>query len=316
MHLQLDESNDIRFSRLSTSDGLSHTRATSIVQDQQGFMWFGTSHGLDRYDGYTYKVFLHDPALKDSLSCVYIRALFMNRAGTLWVGCDRSVEKYDAATETFEHYFLGNPAANSSPAFVFSINEDREGTLWVSTADGLYRLDPSTGRIARFAHDPANPSSLSSNNVYLAGEDRESRFWVSDGGDIEEMDRRTGRVIRRIAIEHSDPRAVLFYEDHFGTFWITYVLQGQETGLAVLDRKTNLPVRSLKTSQLIGLAHTFRYAFFRSLVAPSQTLRSAPGVWTFSAMSQNAAHKSLGANCADGTSRGSADVHPRRGWRA
>jgi ligand-binding sensor domain-containing protein len=243
VHLQADESNDLRFSRLSTADGLSHTRATSIVQDRQGFMWFGTAHGLNRYDGYTYKLFLHDPARKSSVSCVYIRALFMNRAGTLWVGCDRSVERYDPASETFEHYFLGNPAANSSPVVVFSINEDREGTLWVSTADGLYRIDPATGRIGRFAHDPANPSSLSSNNVYFAGEDRESRFWVSDGGAIEELDRRTGRIVRRIAIEHSDPRAVLFYEDHFGTFWITYVLQGRETGLAVLDRKTNLLTR-------------------------------------------------------------------------
>lgn len=240
VHLQVTEANDIRFSRLSTADGLSQTRATSIVQDKHGFMWFGTGYGLNRYDGYSYKVFLHDPARNDSLGCVYIRALFVDRAGTLWVGCDRSVERYDASTETFRHYPLGNSKANSSPAFVFSINEDRQGTLWVSTAaDGLYRLNPQTGEIARFGHDPANPWSLSSNDVNITGEDRESRFWVSDGGNIEEFDRSSGRVIQRVRVGSSAPRAVLFYEDHFGTFWIMYVLQGQDSGLAVLDRNAN-----------------------------------------------------------------------------
>ena len=240
VYLKAEEANDIRFSRLSTANGLSQTRVTSIAQDQQGFMWFGTSYGLNRFDGYSYKVFMHDPARKDSLSCVYIRALFVDHTGSLWVGCDRSVERYDVVKETFRHYPLGDPGENSLPVFVFSINEDHRGTLWVSTGNGLYRLDPSTGQTMRFGHDPANPLSLSSNDVNVTGEDRESRFWVSDGGYIEEFDRSAGRVIERIAIAHSAPRAVLFHEDHFGTFWILYVLHGQQSGLAVLDRDKNL----------------------------------------------------------------------------
>ena len=59
--LALIDGDDIRFSRLS-AQGLSQTRVSHIVQDDRGFMWFGTQYGLDRYDGYTYKVFTHDPA--------------------------------------------------------------------------------------------------------------------------------------------------------------------------------------------------------------------------------------------------------------
>src|SRR4051812_15122475 len=52
---------DNRFLRLSTAEGLSQTKADHIVQDNQGFIWFGTRYGLHRYDGYTFKVFVRDP---------------------------------------------------------------------------------------------------------------------------------------------------------------------------------------------------------------------------------------------------------------
>jgi len=72
---------DIRFARISTADGLSQTKVSQIVQDNQGFMWFGTQYGLNRYDGYNFKVFAHDPGNPNSFSGVYIRSLFKDRDG-------------------------------------------------------------------------------------------------------------------------------------------------------------------------------------------------------------------------------------------
>src|ERR1700730_3929998 len=63
------DGDDIRFSRLSTAQGLSQTQANQIVQDDQGFIWVGTQYGLDRYDGYEFKAFTHDPAHANTLSC-------------------------------------------------------------------------------------------------------------------------------------------------------------------------------------------------------------------------------------------------------
>jgi streptogramin lyase len=76
----------IRFTRLSTDAGLSQTKINQIVQDDQGFMWFGTQYGLNRYDGYTFKLFVHDPRNPNSLSGVYVDGLFKDRDGALWVG--------------------------------------------------------------------------------------------------------------------------------------------------------------------------------------------------------------------------------------
>ena len=60
----------IRFHRLSTADGLSQTRVAQILQDDQGFLWFGTQYGLNRFDGYQFKVFAHDPEQPNSLGGV------------------------------------------------------------------------------------------------------------------------------------------------------------------------------------------------------------------------------------------------------
>src|SRR6266478_2375966 len=61
IRLPVIEGKDIRFTRLSTENGLSQTRVSQIVQDDQGFMWFGTQYGLNRYDGYKFKIFKHEP---------------------------------------------------------------------------------------------------------------------------------------------------------------------------------------------------------------------------------------------------------------
>src|SRR3984893_16428315 len=107
----------IRFTRLSTDEGLSQTKVTRIVQDDQGFMWFGTQYGLNRYDGYTFKLFVRDPANPTSLSGVYVSALFKDRDGALWVGCDQFLNKFNRETEAFTRYpvpFVSNISQDSA----------------------------------------------------------------------------------------------------------------------------------------------------------------------------------------------------------
>ena len=141
---------DTRFTRLSTTEGLSQIKVSEIVQDDQGFMWFGTQYGLNRFDGYNFKVFVHDPRDANSLSGVLIGALFKDRDGTLWVGCDQFVNRFDRETETFRQYPVPS---------VYHISQDASGILWLATPNGLYSLDPSTGRIRRYSHDANDPSS-------------------------------------------------------------------------------------------------------------------------------------------------------------
>jgi streptogramin lyase len=228
--LPIVDGKDIRFARLSTANALSQTKVSLMVQDDQGFMWFASRYGLNRYDGYNSKFFGHDPRNPNSLSGIAISALLKDRNGALWIGCDQFLDKFDPITETFKRYPI---------PFVTHISQDSAGMLWSATLGGLYSLDPTTGRIRRYSHDPNNPSSISSDHVIYSGEDREGRFWVAIPGFLDEFDRSTGNVTRLIPIPDA-PFGFGFYEDRFGVFWIFHV---SPNALSAFAPKTNTLTR-------------------------------------------------------------------------
>jgi ligand-binding sensor domain-containing protein/signal transduction histidine kinase len=236
IRLPVVEGSDIRFVRLKRSLGLSQQRVSSILQDDKGFLWFGTVFGLNRYDGYHFRVFKTDPGNPDSLCDVAISSLFKDRAGSLWVGCNYGLDRYDPLTETFVHYRLPATSGHLGGWFegnVHHISEDRTGLLWLSTLDGLYGLDPATGTIVHFRHDSADPFSLGSDDVRSSGEDRSGTFWVATRNGLDAFDPAKGRVTEHVPLP--EERDFSFFEDRTGVFWILYA---SGNGLAVLDRKT------------------------------------------------------------------------------
>ena len=230
----VEDAQGIRFTRLSTDEGLSQTKVSQIVQDNQGFMWFGSQYGLNRYDGYKFKVFKHEHGVANSLSGVYIYSLFKDRSGTLWVGCDEFLDRFDPVTETFTHYRIDSEGAQGETVPVTHISQDHMGVMWLSTSRGLYKFDPSTGRTIRYRHDPNNPFSLSSDEIKATGEDRTGRFWVGTSEGLDAFDRDTEKVTLHVPLRE---RIVMsFYEDRFGVLWIIHDTRG---GLAVFERTTN-----------------------------------------------------------------------------
>ena len=237
--LPVIDGKDLHFSRISTEDGLSQKRVSQIVQDDQGFIWFGSQYGLNRYDGYKFKVFKHVPGRTNSLSGMLISSLFKDRSGSLWIGCDEFLDKFDPVSETFTHYRIDANTAHGEMSPVTHISQDHVGMLWLSTRNGLFRLNSSTGEVKHFSHDPNDPSSLGDNDIQSTGEDRAGRFWVTTSQSLEEFDRRTGKVIRHIVLGESGV-GLWFHEDRFGVFWIIYGSNGQ---IATFDRSTNKLIR-------------------------------------------------------------------------
>jgi signal transduction histidine kinase/ligand-binding sensor domain-containing protein len=231
------EGGGIKFRRLSTADGLSQTRVSEIVQDDRGFIWFGTQYGLDRFDGYEFKAFVHDPRHANSLSGADITALFKDRSGALWIGCNLFLDRFDPHTETFTH--LG-----SFGGAVIHISQGPNDTLWLSTESGLYNFDPKTKSATRFGRNPNDPASLRSDVVTWTGYDHEGGFWVGTNEALEKFDPATGHVTYRVPVSDGSSfrqgMAVSFFEDREGKFWITYQLGD---GLALLDREANTLTR-------------------------------------------------------------------------
>jgi len=227
------EGGSARFTRVSTADGLSQSRVSQIVQDDRGFIWFGTQYGLDRYDGYEFKVFVHEPGRVNSLAGAFVNSLFKDRSGMLWIGCNRTLDRFDPRTETFTHYQIETDELANLGSTVVHISQDRSGLLWLATASGLHQLDPTTGTIVHFRHSSDNPGGLSTNDIAWSGEDRNDDFWVGTADGLDKFDRATGKVLLHIPIPDSQ---VAFFEDRFGQFWIYHNLG---TGLALYDRASN-----------------------------------------------------------------------------
>ena len=143
---------NVRFKRLSIEDGLSQSTVETIVQDRQGFMWFGTEDGLNRFDGYSFTKFRHDPEDPSSLSNSNIWCLHVDREGTLWVGTySGGLNRYDPDTETFTH-FVHDPSDSNgiSSNRIRSIVDDGDGGLWIGTRDGgLNHLAAGTRRFSK-----------------------------------------------------------------------------------------------------------------------------------------------------------------------
>ncbi len=132
-------SQNMRFDRIGLEQGLSAGVVTCILQDNDGFMWFGTSDGLNRFDGNRFKVFTTIPGDSTSLSTYYIQALFKDSKGRVWVGTTGGLNRYDPRTGRFVRHALNLPELSDKPLSVMALHEDREHNLWVGT-EGLIKI--------------------------------------------------------------------------------------------------------------------------------------------------------------------------------
>jgi ligand-binding sensor domain-containing protein len=164
---------NLRFDRLSATDGLSYSLTTSILQDRQGFMWFGTRYGLNQFDGFDFKVFVLGSS-GDVLFANYIRALYQDRNGDLWISNLVDLVRRDIETGKFVHYKpdAANPQS-LGPGQIYPIAEDGAGVLWVGTTEGLNRYDTSTDTFTRILPDVSVLSFLV---------DRQGGTWLGTGG--------------------------------------------------------------------------------------------------------------------------------------
>ena len=251
LSLSVAEGDDIRFLPLAGVEGLSQNRVTQIVQDNDGFVWLATQQGVNRYDGYQFRMFKHDPAQPKSLCGVFMLSFFKDHLGRLWLGCEDGLDRFEPSSETFVHYQMAPGAIPHQSDAARHIYEDASGIFWLSTGRGLCRLDPRSQKTTWFRHNPADPRSLSSDDLKSSGRDRRGVFWVANAEGLDAFDPDSGHVTFHVALR--EPHELSFYEDRHGVFWI---LSASGNGLSVLDRDTGLLTRYLFHADMPGLPLT------------------------------------------------------------
>src|SRR5690606_8777933 len=132
------------FNHHQVEQGLSNNTVFSSIQDRAGFMWFGTKDGLNRFDGYSFKILRQHPNQENGLSSNFIRSLYEDRKGIIWVGTDRGLSLFNPRTETFSSF---HPAIYNE---VIAIQEDLSGNVWFISGLHLYKFIPKTKRLESF----------------------------------------------------------------------------------------------------------------------------------------------------------------------
>ena len=168
----------INFNHLTVEDGLSNNIVNSVIQDHIGFLWFATEDGLNRYDGYNFKIFRHNPLDSNSLSDNSIWALTEDKKGNIWIGTKAGVlNKYDPVYEKFTHWKIESELTEENS--INDIYEDSKGNIWIGTyKEGLYKLEPETNKIDHWTADPNDERSLSHNYIQDIIEDDEGNIIV------------------------------------------------------------------------------------------------------------------------------------------
>ncbi len=238
----------IRFEQLSSAHGLSQGTVNCLLQDRGGFLWLGTQEGLNRYDGYGFVVYKHDPAEATSLPASWIEALVEDPSGDVWVGTEGGgLARWRRATDAFVAFRHEPEDPASLPGNrVRALLVDRTtGDLWIGTFEsGLARMaaaDVAGGaggavRFDRFRHDPSDAASLSSDGVRWLFEDSAGDLWIGTLSGLNRFDRSRGTFVR---FRHdpsnpaslSDDAVLSILEEHGGALWV-----GTENGLNRLER--------------------------------------------------------------------------------
>lgn len=169
------ESGGIRFNHLSDFPELSNNTVFSIIQDPNGYLWFGTYNGLYKYDGYTLKSYSSNTSSGNVLPAIPVRMLYMDRHGNLWIGTSgKSLWVMDFKTEHFFLYRSLYPGLDKLSDNIADICEDKENNLWLCTIDKAVQMISGKDHILHEYNSPMLP------NVARCLCDSRDRIMVTD----------------------------------------------------------------------------------------------------------------------------------------
>lgn len=241
--------NNLVFENLSTVDGLSSSTCVDVFQDRDGFLWFATIDGLNKYDGYDFKIYRSEINNPQSLSSNRISSITEDGNGILWIGTANGLNAFDKNAEKF--FRISHDAANASSIssnFIYQVLYDKKiNVLWITTLNGVnaLALENITSfkskdlKFNRYLSSGKNINSLDHDEVTAIATDAEGKIWVVTAGtQLNYYNQKTDKFVG-VPVDvrnpyHMDhiPKSILI--DREGNFWVGNNL----AGLTFWDHKT------------------------------------------------------------------------------
>ncbi|MBL7994426.1 hypothetical protein JNM05_03560 [bacterium] len=236
------QSQPFHIETLSAEMGLSQSTVTCIFQDSRGYLWIGTQNGLNRYDGYSMKVYKRNFNNENCISNNGINSIYEDNSKKLWIATNSGLNMFDPDSGLFRQFMFSENDSNTlSGNFIGDVCQDRQGKYWIATRGrGLDMYDARLGRFQNYRNDPKNLKSLSNNALTSICIDFSGNLWVGTwGGGLNKFNpedqsfvtfRHTPQDPSSIASDY----IVKLSSDSLGNIWIA-----TKGGLNKLDPKTN-----------------------------------------------------------------------------
>jgi len=238
------QNKEIRFEHLTVEDGLPNNSVWIITQDYLGFIWFTTSSGLVKYDGY--KITTYQPDENDSNSIYNGDPAFVyeDRSQNLWITLTNGLSLYNRESDNFTNYLNDPDADRNFKNLFYQITEDHTGRLWIGTSTrGLLKLVKNPEKLKShqniieksYVHDPADSTSITSNCIFTVFEDNSGTLWLATDEGLCKYNRKTDDFttyrVNREEIFYNLMFAI--FEDSKNNLWVG-TMGG---GLAKFDRE-------------------------------------------------------------------------------
>lgn len=205
------------FRHYQVENGLSNNTVFCSMQDRNGFMWFGTKDGLNRFDGYRFKTFHITNKDESVLTRDLICALAIDQHGQLWVGADKGLYRFDPHYEQLVPFF-------DSLSWITDICVDRKQQLWFISGPTIYRFNFERNELISF------PPEKYFHATSLSEADDGTMWFSSANGYLLKFNEKEGTFSRFNVFEHSLPTASTWIEkilaDKNGTIFIGTPGQG------------------------------------------------------------------------------------------
>lgn len=284
------------FSKIDVKEGLSHSSITSIFQDRDGYLWFGTSNGLNKFDGYRFKVYRKNGTKGSTLSDNEINGIVQDSEGHLWILTPSGIDCIDHETDYIRHYkngqeqfkhilcYRGNVLAfvdtiiyrydrqrdtfnRVEVPFVLSssissVTDDVEGRLYLGTSGNGVWICDSNFRLFRHIPVGKSPGNISKDVIRNLLVDEEENLWITlDKTGIERYHLPDGTVTRLVTANYN----TIGHHIRVAIDWDKQnLLLGTFNGLALLNKRTLaiVPVPS-NLGERGGLSHYSVYHLFK-----------------------------------------------------
>jgi signal transduction histidine kinase/ligand-binding sensor domain-containing protein/HPt (histidine-containing phosphotransfer) domain-containing protein len=269
-----------KFEHFSREQGLSQSSVQALYYDKQGFLWAGTSDGLNRFDGYQFNVFRNNSDEFNGLSNSNILSLAEDSNENLWVGTAGGLNRLDRKYGSFTS-FLHNENKNHSLSnnVVQALTLGSSGKLWVGTSHGLNQFNGKS--FIRYYH-PIGKNSALRNNIQVIIEDVDNNLWLGTKGGLSFFDIKN-HTLQSIALnlENQSITSILARDEN--TLWL-----GTEKGLYLYHKQKG---RLIEPQTLINkLANSYITYFLQRNKNDLWIATKNKGVYRYNVLSKKIEH--------------------------